>query len=196
MSDTYDTIIIGAGHNGLVAAAYLAKARQKSSGPRTPRHRRRFGRDRIVWRWLQCRFRVDRRNSAPGHYQRFETRASELTAETVQAIYFPPTRWQPPTLDPDPLKAAESIKRFSEKDAARWGEFVRFMDKAANILDIAYATIMPRLPKNFSLSEGYGLLELGLELRLDGPQGHAQLHPCPADDRAGTCSMNILNLSR
>ena len=63
---------------------------------------------------------------------------------------------------------AESIKRISEKDAARWAEFVRFMDKAANILDIAYSTIMPRLPKNFNIREGYGLLELGLELRLAG----------------------------
>ena len=29
MSSNYDTIIIGAGHNGLVAASYLAKAGQK-----------------------------------------------------------------------------------------------------------------------------------------------------------------------
>src|SRR5262245_61352000 len=29
MPQTYDTIIIGAGHNGLVAAAYLARAGQK-----------------------------------------------------------------------------------------------------------------------------------------------------------------------
>jgi phytoene dehydrogenase-like protein len=42
------------------------------------------------------------------------------------------------------------------------------MDKAASILNIAYATIMPRLPKNFNLRDGYGLLELGLELRLAG----------------------------
>ncbi|MCC6260432.1 MAG: NAD(P)/FAD-dependent oxidoreductase [Anaerolineales bacterium] len=42
------------------------------------------------------------------------------------------------------------------------------MDKAAGILDAAYATIMPRLPKNMSLRDGYGLLELGLELRLAG----------------------------
>jgi phytoene dehydrogenase-like protein len=42
------------------------------------------------------------------------------------------------------------------------------MDKAAYILDAAYSTIMPRLPKNLNIREGYGLLELGLELRLAG----------------------------
>ncbi|MBK9601778.1 MAG: hypothetical protein IPO36_08025 [Anaerolineales bacterium] len=42
------------------------------------------------------------------------------------------------------------------------------MDKAASILDTAYATIMPRLPLNFNIREGYGLLELGLELKLAG----------------------------
>lgn len=42
------------------------------------------------------------------------------------------------------------------------------MNKAADILDVAYDTLMPRLPKDFSLREGYGLLELGLELRLAG----------------------------
>jgi phytoene dehydrogenase-like protein len=63
---------------------------------------------------------------------------------------------------------ADSIKRFSEKDAMRWGEFVRFMDKSAKILEKAYSTIMPRLPMNFGIREGYGLLELGLELKLAG----------------------------
>jgi phytoene dehydrogenase-like protein len=71
-------------------------------------------------------------------------------------------------LDADPVRAAESIRKFSEKDATRWPEFVRFMNKSANILDVAYATIMPRLPKDLNFQEGYGLLELGLELRLAG----------------------------
>ncbi|HEY2980699.1 MAG TPA: NAD(P)/FAD-dependent oxidoreductase, partial [Anaerolineales bacterium] len=71
-------------------------------------------------------------------------------------------------LDPDPAKAVESIKRVSEKDAARWPEFVAFMDRSASFLDTAYATLMPRLPKGFSAREGYGLLEMGLELRLMG----------------------------
>jgi len=34
MSETYDIVAMGAGHNGLVAAAYLAKAGKKVSGRR------------------------------------------------------------------------------------------------------------------------------------------------------------------
>jgi phytoene dehydrogenase-like protein len=71
-------------------------------------------------------------------------------------------------LDADPAKAAESIKRFSEKDAAAWPEFIKFMDNASRFIHAANETIMPRLPKNFSMSEGYGLAELGLDLRLMG----------------------------
>ena len=52
-------------------------------------------------------------------------------------------------LDPDPVKAAESIKRFSEKDAANWLPFVDFMKKVSRFIHSANATIMPRLPKCF-----------------------------------------------
>jgi len=71
-------------------------------------------------------------------------------------------------LDTDPSKAAESIKRFSEADAANWSPFLDFMAKASRFIHLANETIMPRLPKNFSLTEGYGLAELGLDLRLMG----------------------------
>ena len=42
------------------------------------------------------------------------------------------------------------------------------MNRAAQFLDEAYATIMPRLPRGMSLREGLGLAELGLDLRLMG----------------------------
>jgi phytoene dehydrogenase-like protein len=71
-------------------------------------------------------------------------------------------------LDPDSVKAGESIKHFSEKDAANWQPFLDFMDKASRFIHYANETIMPRLPKNFSFTEGYGLAELGLDLRLMG----------------------------
>jgi len=160
MSNIYDHIIIGAGHNGLVAAAYLAKQGKKVL--------------------------VLERRSIVGGSVVTESFGEDFTVDSVQTggtlrpdiikdlkLSLPTVAEKPDfiSLQPDGnhlILNEESIKRFSEKDASRWGEFVRFMDKAASILDAAYATIMPRLPKNMSLRDGYGLLELGLELRLAG----------------------------
>jgi phytoene dehydrogenase-like protein len=183
MTNQYDTIIIGAGHNGLVAAAYLAKAKKRvlvlerrsivGGSVVTESFGEGFQVD-SVWTGGNLRPEVikDLRLSQYGWVSSTEKHPfiSLLGASnaTPKGDFASVTYGDHLVIDPDPVKATESIKRFSEKDAARWPEFVRFMDKAASILDAAYVTIMPRLPKNFGLSEGYGLLELGLELRLAG----------------------------
>lgn len=165
----YNAIIIGAGHNGLVAAAYLAKKGKKV----IVLERRSIVGGSAVTESFGDGFTVDSvftGGSLRPHIIKDLRLASyglvpdparkpfvSLQADSDHLV-----------LDPDPIKAAESIKPFSEKDANRWLEFIRFMDKAAYILDVAYDTIMPRLPKNFNLREGFGLLELGLELRLSG----------------------------
>ena len=160
MTNHYDTIIIGAGHNGLVAAAYLAKQGKKV----LVLERRSIVGGSVVTESFGENFIVD--SVWAGGTLRpdiIKDLKLALPAVTEKPAFI--------SLQPDGNHLtldAESIKRISEKDAARWPEFVRFMDKAAYILDAAYATIMPRLPKNLSLSDGYGLLELGLELRLAG----------------------------
>ncbi|MCC6298716.1 MAG: NAD(P)/FAD-dependent oxidoreductase, partial [Anaerolineales bacterium] len=136
MTNHYDHIIIGAGHNGLVAAAYLAKQGKKVL--------------------------VLERNSIIGGTVVTESFGEDFTVDSVQTggrlrpdiikdLKLPlQTVTDKPnfiSLQPDGNHLTlneESIKRFSEKDASRWNEFVRFMDKAAGILDAAYATIMPR----------------------------------------------------
>lgn len=169
MTNHYDMIIIGAGHNGLVAAAYLAKQGKKV----LVLERRAIVGGSVVTETFGEGFTVDSVQTG-----------GMLRPDILRDLKLSQHGWTPSTekpafisllsdsnslrLDPDLAKAAESIKQFSEKDAARWPEFVRFMDKAAYILDVAYSTIMPRLPKDFNFREGYGLLELGLELRLAG----------------------------
>ncbi|MBX3036330.1 MAG: NAD(P)/FAD-dependent oxidoreductase [Anaerolineales bacterium] len=156
----YNTIIIGAGHNGLVAAAYLAKQGKKV----LVLERRSIVGGSVVTESFGENFTVD-------SVQTGGTLRPDIIKDLKLSL---PTVTQKPdfiSLQPDGnhlILNEESIKRFSEKDASRWNEFVRFMDKAAGILDAAYATIMPRLPKNLNLRDGYGLLELGLELRLAG----------------------------
>ena len=156
----YDILIIGAGHNGLTAAAYLARQGKKV----LVLERRAIVGGTVVTESFGDGFTVD----------------SVLTGGMLRPdivrdlkLSLPETKEKPAfiSLQPDGkhlILNAESIKRFSEKDARRWPEFVRFMDKCAHILDVAYSTIMPPLPKGFSFKEGYGLMELGLELRLAG----------------------------
>lgn len=163
----YDTIIIGAGHNGLVAAAYLAKQGKKV----LVLERRSIVGGSVVTESFGDNFTVDSVQIGgtlrPDIIKDLKLQLSASTSPTAPLSTMPAFI----SLQPDGNHLTlneESIKRFSEKDASRWNEFVRFMDKAASILDAAYATIMPRLPKNMSLRDGYGLLELGLELRLAG----------------------------
>ena len=155
---TYDIILIGAGHNSLVAAAYLANAKKKvlilerrdvSGGT--------LAGDEPLWPGGQLRPDIIKNLKLTLPRAAEQTPFISLLGNGDSLL-----------LASDPSKAGEAIARFSQRDAARWPEFVRFMDKCARILDTAYSTVMPRLPKNFSLAEGYGLLELGLELRLAG----------------------------
>ncbi len=162
----YDSIIIGAGHNGLVAAAYLAKRGEKVL---VLERRSRAG-GTVVTESFGEGFSVDSVQTGgmlrPDILKDLKLSLPSGTDKPAFVSLLPDSRSL--VLDADPSKAAEAIRPFSEKDAGRWPEFVRFMNKAANLLDIAYATLMPRLPRNMSLSDGYGLLELGLDLRLAG----------------------------
>lgn len=173
MPNIYNHIIIGAGHNGLVAAAYLAKQGKKI----LVLERRSIVGGTVVTESFGENFIVDSVQTGgtlrPDIIKDLKLSLPSSASSTGQKNTVPPLSAKPPfiSLQPDGNHLTlneESIKRFSEKDASRWNEFVRFMDKAASILDAAYATIMPRLPKNMSLRDGYGLLELGLELRLAG----------------------------
>ncbi len=172
MTNHYDTIIIGAGHNGLVAAVYLARQGKKV----LVLERRAIVGGSVVTESFGEGFTVDS-VWVGGSLRPDIIKDLKLTLPSVGAkpafislvsYAGSVTYGEHLVLDSDPAKAAESIKRFSEKDAAKWLEFVPFMNRAANFLEGAYSTIMPRLPKGFSASEGYGLLEMGLDLRLMG----------------------------
>jgi phytoene dehydrogenase-like protein len=166
---TYDAIIIGAGHNGLVSAAYLAKA----------------GKSVLV---------LERRDIPGGtlvteEFDGFKAdtlQSGTLRPDIIHDLDLPRFRLKPEPasdkstfvsllpdsdnliLDVDLDKAAASIKRFSEKDAARWPDFLAFMSKATNFLDTAYRTPMPRLPQPENLLDGIPLAQLGLKLRSMG----------------------------
>ncbi len=165
MTNHYDLIIIGAGHNGLTAAAYLAKAGKKVLLLEK--------RPVLGGAWVGD---DDTPNFAPfagGMLRPDITRHLGLQryaplpdpAKTAFISLLPNAETL--TLDPNPAKAAETIRRFSAHDAARWPDFLTFMDKAAAFLDAAYRTVIPPLPHP-RLSEGLPLAQLALKLRGTG----------------------------
>jgi len=167
--NTYDYIIIGAGHNGLVAAGYLAKKGKKV----LVLEKREIVGGQVVTESFGDGFTVDSLHAGgtlrPDIIKHLNLASFGLQSDSVRKPFVSlQADGNHLVLDADPMRAAESINRFSKKDAANWNPFLAFMEKASRFIHLANETIMPRLPKNFSFDEGYGLAELGLDLRLLG----------------------------
>lgn len=168
---SYEYIIIGAGHNGLVAAAYLAKKGKKV----LVLERRNIVGGQAITESFGNGFSVDTLHAGgtlrPDIIKdlRLATFGLQLDIVRKPFILIQPDS-QHLMFDGNLRKASESIKRFSEKDAANWGPFLEFMSNASRFIHSANATIMPRLPQNFDVREGVGMAELLLSLRLMGGQ--------------------------
>ncbi len=162
----YDYIIIGAGHNGLVAAAYLAKQGKKV----LVLERRDIVGGQVVTETFGDDFTVDSLH-AGGMLRPDIIKDLKLSLPAVserKTFISLQSDSNHLVLDPDPAKAAESIKRFSEKDAANWLPFIEFMKKVTKFMHSANSKIMPRLPMGFNVSEGMDLAKLGIDLRMFG----------------------------
>ena len=166
---TYDTIIIGAGHNGLVAAAYLAKQGKKV----LVLERRDIVGGQVVTESFGDGFKADSLYAGgslrPDIVKHLNLASHGLVVDSVRKPFISlQADSNHLVFDADPTKTVASIKRFSEKDAANWIPFLNFMKKATQFIESSNAAIMPRLPKNFSMSEGMDLAKLGLNVRMMG----------------------------
>ncbi len=161
--DHYDFIILGAGHNGLTAAAFLARAGKRV----LVLERREVPGGTLVTEEF-------------GGFQADMVQSGSLRPDIIRSLRIVHPA---PIADPgfvsllpeggrlelsgSPEKAADSIRRFSEKDAQRWPDFVRFLGRAASFLEEAYAALIPALPRP-PLTGALELAELALDLRLMG----------------------------
>ena len=166
MSDSYDAIVIGAGHNGLVASAYLAR-----SGLRV-----------LV---LEQRDRVGGAASTedlfPGF--KFDTgshRAAQVHAPIIRdlglgahglqmtrsdtSVFVPLPDGRHLRLGESVSGSAESIRAFSAADAERWSGFIDFTGTVAGFLSSVLSVEPPELPAP-SRSGMLQLGRLGLGLR-------------------------------
>jgi phytoene dehydrogenase-like protein len=162
----YDVIVIGAGHNGLVSAALLARAGKKV----LVLERRDVAGGQLLSETLADGFSIDTLHAGA------QLRPDIVAALGLGAEVQPAAPGAFITLLPDggrlelhtapgDTRSTGSIQRHSAADAARWPEFVAFMHKSAAFLDAAYRTPMPTLPQVELRSEALPLAMLGLRLR-------------------------------
>jgi len=157
----YDAIIIGAGHNGLVAAAYLAKAGRRVL---VLERRNQVG-GAAVTEEIFPGFKVSTVADGGGYVSATVRRDLKLDShvETVpsEAVAFCP---QPDgkqlTIWRDTAKTVQEIARFSKADAEAYPKFLELMNAVAGVVGGIMEMTPPDLPEvNFKdIRAGAGLL--------------------------------------
>ena len=165
-SEQFDAVIIGAGHNGLVTAAYLAKAGLKVV---------------VLERREVLGGAAATEEIFPGH--QINTGAcdtslllpeivSELGLETngVEFIYPPAAVFAPQlagralTIWRDPQKTTEEIAAFSRKDADNFQSYLRLVSRLGEILRDTMTLTPPPIP-NISLESVLPWLPVALKVK-------------------------------
>jgi phytoene dehydrogenase-like protein len=132
-----DIVVIGGGHNGLVAAAYLARA-----GLRTILLERRpvLG-GACVTEELWPGYRVSRAAYVAGLLRPAVVRELDLAARGLRLLRRDPSSFTPLPdgrglrLGPDLAASCREIGRFSQRDAAQYPAYEAFLDRVARTLE-------------------------------------------------------------
>lgn len=166
MTQSFDTIIIGAGLNGLTTAAYLAKAGQRvlvleqraviGGTAATEEIFAGFKFDTVAHNVVGLSHHVVRELNLAQHGLQLVNADPNLYALTADGEGI--TLWR------DDNKTAESIRRFSQNDAARWAAFKTRVTKLAAVLAELHNITPPRVGA-LDLAQLWTLGNLGLKLR-------------------------------
>jgi phytoene dehydrogenase-like protein len=161
-----DIVIIGGGHNGLVAAFYLAKAGFK---PLVVERRPQVG-GAAISDEFHPGFRCSTLAHSSGPIRPDIVRAMQLekhglrviTPETCVTALSPDGRAL--SLSQDENKAAQAIAAFSQKDAAKYPEFQKSLAKISKVIAEVLATTPPDLDHP-SGGDLWSMLKTGRALR-------------------------------
>lgn len=176
MKNRYDAIVIGAGHNGLVTAAYLAKAGLQV----LVLERRDTVGGAAVTEEVYPGFRFDPCAHGVGWLHPKVVQDLKLARHGLEILKSNPTVFTP-LPDGDHLllwreakKSAEAIRRFSKADADKWGRFCARLARLAGFLQAAYSITPPRISAMDS-GEVLSLARLGGRLRWLGKRDMVEL---------------------
>ncbi len=166
MAERRDVVILGAGHNGLVTAFYLAKAGFKP----LLLERRPIAGGCAVTEEFHPGFRCSRLAHSAGAIK------SDIVADMnlarhglrtylpdVQVLSLSPIG-QPLVLYRDVAKSQAEIARFSQKDAANYAEFRKSLTRIGEVIDLLLAMTPPDLDDPAS-GNVWELLKAGRKLR-------------------------------
>ena len=133
----HDAVVIGGGHNGLVAAAYLARAGRR---PVVVERRPVIG-GAAVTEELWPGFRVSRAAYVAGLLRPAVVRELGLERHGLELLRRAPSSYTPLPdgrgllLGPDAAASRASIAQFSERDARRYPDYEAFLDRIARWLE-------------------------------------------------------------
>ena len=153
MTQTYDAIIIGGGHNGLVTAAYLAQAGRKVL---VLERRPVVGGAAVTEEYAGAPgFKFSACAGGAGNLLPQVVRDLGLHAHGLEivrpadapAVFAPQPDGRALTLWPDTARSAREIEAFSKNDAARYPEFVEMLDKVSALVRGLMTAVPPALPE-------------------------------------------------
>ena len=176
MRQAYDAVIVGAGHNGLVVAGYLARAGRRV----LVLERREIVGGAAVTEEVIPGFRFDSGAHRLGWLP--DRIVSDLDLER-HGLRLLPSNPALVALQPageamvlwrSPVRSAAALRRFSPGAAERWPSFVGWLGRLARVLRRVYTTAAPR-PTGSRPADLLSLLDLGLRLRLLGREEMLEL---------------------
>lgn len=167
----YDIIVIGGGHNGLVAASYLAEAGLKTL---VLERRAQVGGGAITEE-IHPGFRCSTLAHATGPFsQKVATdldlarHGLEFTRPAARLTVLNPNG-PSPTIYDDRSRTVASLKSFSDSDAASYGEFATSFQRIGRVLSPLLSMTPPTIEKP-AAGELWNLGKLGLSFRGLGKQ--------------------------